>query len=850
MSGSLVATATTSFAIPGSVSLSFPNICPSGNSEQFIVRTRYTSCADPNVILITEDTITVNKTPSLNATTSVTDLNCTTGSSGSITVTIPPGSGVPPYQYSLNGGPLQSSNVFTGLATGNYTVYATDVNGCSTTLNITINRTGNLGVGFTSINAACSGVNTGSITLLPPSIYTPIQYSLNGGPPQTNNIFSGLAAGTYTINVTDAIGCTGSTNVTITQGAGISAIFGTTPTSCSGTNNGSIVVMASGGSLPYQYSINGGPLQSGNVFSGLAAGTYSIRVVDVNGCNASFSVTVNAGTPLNAAVTKTNVSCNGAADGTITVNISNGTAPYQYSLDSTTWQTSNTFTGLAPGTYTVYYRDNNACSNSQPVIITQPAVVAMTLTSQSLRCFGSNDGSITVTAIGGTIPYQYSINAFSSYQYGNVFNNLAAGTYTVDIRDLNGCTQAQTITITQPQAVSATISISDATCNGNGQMTFTPTGGVAPFSYSITGFPYQTSNTFNVASGGYNAFVLDANSCLAYYNNISVGVTNNLSITPAPDVTICEGTSTQLNANTNATQFSWTPATSLNNANIKNPVANPKSTTQYVVTATFGQCSGKDTIVVNVNPAPIPDAGPDVEICYGQAYTLQGSGGVQYIWTPPSTLSNGSLPDPLSTPPQTTTYSLQVIDSNGCSSLAPDQVVITVTPPIIVKTFPSDTVVFAGDKFQLLATSGATNYSWGPTAGLSNPFIPNPVLIVTTDVTFNIIATTAAGCRGDGTVTVKVFKGPEIYMPTGFTPNGDGKNDNFKPFTVGITKLNYFKVYNRWGQLLYSTATLNEGWDGRINGMDQQTGTFVWMVQGVARDGRVITKKGTVTLIR
>ena len=302
--------------------------------------------------------------------------------------------------------------------------------------------------------------------------------------------------------------------------------------------------------------------------------------------------------------------------------------------------------------------------------------------------------------------------------------------------------------------------------------------------------------------------------------------------------------------NTNATQFSWTPATGLSNANIKNPVANPKVTTQYIVTATYGQCSGKDTIVVNVNPAPIPDAGPDVEICYGQDYILQGSGGVQFIWTPSSTLSNGALPNPLSTPPQTTTYSLNVIDANGCSSLTPDQVVVTVTPPIIVKTFPSDTVVFSGDKFQLLATSGATNYTWSPPVGLSDPFIANPVLTVTSDITFTITAKTAAGCRGDGTVNVKVFKGPEIYMPTGFTPNGDGKNDIFKPFTVGITKLNYFKVYNRWGQLLYSTANLNEGWDGRIKGTDQHTSTYVWMVQGVARDGRVITKKGTVTLIR
>jgi gliding motility-associated-like protein len=87
-------------------------------------------------------------------------------------------------------------------------------------------------------------------------------------------------------------------------------------------------------------------------------------------------------------------------------------------------------------------------------------------------------------------------------------------------------------------------------------------------------------------------------------------------------------------------------------------------------------------------------------------------------------------------------------------------------------------------------------------------------------------------------------------MPTGFTPNGDGKNDIFKPFTVGIVKINYFRVYNRWGSLLYSTSNLNQGWDGRIGGVNQPTGTFVWMVQGEARDGKVITKKGTVTLIR
>jgi gliding motility-associated-like protein len=850
LGGTLVATATTSFAIPGSVGLTFNNICPSSNSEQFIVRTTYQSCSDPNGTLVYEDTITINKTVSLNATTNVTNLNCATGSTGTITVTVPPGNGVPPYQYSLNGGPLQSSNTFTGLAVGNYTVFATDINGCSSTLNVTVNRIGNLGVGYTSINSSCSGVNNGSITILPPSVYTPIQYSLNGGAPQTSNVFSGLAAGTYTISVTDAIGCTGSTTITITQGGNVTATGSMTPTSCSGSNNGTITVFASGGSLPYQYSLNGGTPQASNVFTGLTAGTYSIRVIDVNGCFTTFSITVSPGTPLNASVTRTDVLCYGESTGTITINISNGAPPYQYSLDNANWQTSNSFTGLAAGAYTVYYKDNNACSNSQTVNIFQSALLDVTASSINPRCFGNNDGAITANGLGGTSPYQYSLDNVN-WQTANTFNNLAAGLYTVYCRDINGCDTSMLLVIPQPPQIIASASTVNASCNGgaDGKIIVTASGGIGTLQYSIDGTNFQTSNVFNVLPGTYTVTIKDANNCSAS-QSITVGLTNNLSINPAPDVTICEGKSIQLNVNTNATQFSWSPAVGLSNAAIQNPVANPTTTTQYIVTANFGQCSGKDTIVVNVNAAPIPNAGPDVEICYGQDYQLQGSGGVQYIWNPPSTLSNGALPNPVSSPQQTITYSLMVIDANGCSSLVPDQMSVTVTPPIIVKANPKDTVVFAGDQFQLSVSSAATNFSWSPATGLSNPFSANPTLTVTSDITYNIIATTAAGCRGDGTVTVKVFKGPEIYMPTGFTPNGDGKNDIFKPFTVGITKLNYFKVYNRWGRLLYSTSNLNEGWDGRIGGVDQPTSTFVWMVQGVARDGKVITKKGTVTLIR
>ncbi len=144
-------------------------------------------------------------------------------------------------------------------------------------------------------------------------------------------------------------------------------------------------------------------------------------------------------------------------------------------------------------------------------------------------------------------------------------------------------------------------------------------------------------------------------------------------------------------------------------------------------------------------------------------------------------------------------------------------------------------------------------YSWSPSIGLSNPSISDPVVTagaIGDIVLYKVTASTIAGCKGEGYVTVKVYKGPDIYIPSGFTPNNDGKNDKFKPFPVGIKQINYFKVFNRWGQLLFSTSTLNDGWDGKYAGVEQSSGVYVWMVQGVTEDDKVITKKGTVALIR
>jgi gliding motility-associated-like protein len=339
---------------------------------------------------------------------------------------------------------------------------------------------------------------------------------------------------------------------------------------------------------------------------------------------------------------------------------------------------------------------------------------------------------------------------------------------------------------------------------------------------------------------------------------VVVGLTDNLTLSTIDPAPICEGSSVQLQVTSNGTSYSWSGGggSDLSGTTIANPVASPNTSTVYTITATLGNCTKSEQVTVNVIPAPIPDAGANGNICFGQNYQLQASGGAIYTWIPATYLDDASIANPRSVKPEKTiTYTLSVKDVNNCPSLITDEVTVNVTPPIQVFTSPVDTVVYAGDQFSLLAVIPGTDtsYTWTPSIGLSDPNISTPVVTAlnTGDVmTYKVTATTSAGCQGEAYVTVKVYEGPDLYIPTAFTPNNDGKNDVFIPFPVGIKQLNYFRVFNRWGQQLYFTKTLNQGWDGTMNGVQQGSGVYIWMAEAITENGIIINKRGTITLIR
>lgn len=787
-----IATATTATTVPGSLDISFSNICPASASEQYVVKTIYSSCIDPLVTIVIDDTITINRNPSLNATASSTNTVCG-APTGTIQVVVPTGLGVAPYTFVLNPGPSQ---------------------------------------------VVQAGVS-----------------------PMT---FNNVAQGTHTVVVTDASGNCNSTitNIMVSRTNDLTATTTPTATACPTSLDGSILVVPTNGSAPYTFLLNPGAItQTGATanFTGLSAGIYTIDVTDASGCLTNLPpVTITSGPSLTTTVNKTDVLCNASATGTITVTIPVvGTPPYQYSLDGVTWQGSNIFPGLIAGLYTAYYRESSGCQGSQPITITEPTALTASPAAVAVICNGQSNGIITVTSGGGIPPYQYSIDGGATWQGSNIFN-VPAGLYTVITRDVNNCTSSQPITVTQPATLSASSVNGAASCDGgnDGVITVTAIGGNTGYQYSIDGTTFQASNIFNVAPGGYTVTVKDNLGCSTTFP-ATVLLGSNFTMTKQTDATICESKSTQLALISNATQYTWTPSTGLSSTTVFNPVANPVVTTEYYVTATLGRCSDKDTVIVNVNAAPIPNAGTDGFICYGQTYPMQASGGSQYSWSPVTYLDNASLANPVSAAPKDFTYTLSIVsDINGCASLVTDQVFIDVTPPIKVKTFPYDSVGYSGDQFQLLAVpsdSDVINYSWSPTRGLSDPTIANPIVtvgIVGDVVQYRVVASTIAGCKGEGFVTVRVYKGPDIYVPTGFTPNNDGKNDRFTPFPVGIKSYKYFRVFNRWGQLIFSTSKLNDGWDGKINGRDQPGGVYLWMIDGVTKDDKKITKKGTITLIR
>ncbi|HQW83685.1 MAG TPA: gliding motility-associated C-terminal domain-containing protein [Ferruginibacter sp.] len=549
-------------------------------------------------------------------------------------------------------------------------------------------------------------------------------------------------------------------------------------------------------------------------------------------------------------------SCPSSGTGQISVTSPVG-ANIEYSADGTTWQTSPVF-NLPAGTYTILARViGSTCTGDTTVIITSPAAFFANAIKKDLICNGQNTGEVSFNPTGPLAPFEFSSDAGVTYQTSGTFSNLAANTYTFRIKNGNGCTKDTTIIITQPSLLIANSNTSQASCaNTDGSISINATGGTPLYNYSIdNGVTYQPGNIFSVAVGNYPAIkIKDANGCIANSNAI-VTLNDTMRLELGADSTICAGSNITLQPQTNpgTDVFKWSPAATLNTDTIKNPIATPVDTIKYYLIAQWGICQRTDSVVLNVLKKPVANAGSDTIICYKTNATLKGtatnlSGGVDYNWTPAATLASPNMPTTLATPDTTQQYYLTITDKYGCNFSVTDSVWVIMQAP--VNAFAgNDTNAIKGRPHQLMATGG-TNYLWSPAGPLNNPFIQNPLATLYNDTYFSVLVTDAIGCIASDDVFIKVYEGPMYYLPNSFTPNGDGLNDIFRPIPVGIRSTDYFRVFNRFGTLMYETRQWMQGWDGTLKGKPANSGTYVWMIKGIDKNGAVIEMKGTVILLR
>jgi gliding motility-associated-like protein len=336
-------------------------------------------------------------------------------------------------------------------------------------------------------------------------------------------------------------------------------------------------------------------------------------------------------------------------------------------------------------------------------------------------------------------------------------------------------------------------------------------------------------------------------------DSVQVRVLNNVSLSLMQDTTICLGDSVRLRLTGNAIQYQWSPTQQFRDARIMQPFVRPITPTVYRVRGTISNCFAEAELLVTPVPYPSAKAGTSQAICFGNSIMLNtDNAGDRIVWSPANSLSNANIPDPIASPVITTTYVMQVFENRGCPKPAIDTVRIVVEPPINLSV-TRDTNIVVGQPLQLNGT-GASRYLWIPATGLSDATIGNPTITFTQPreaMNYLLIGYNDAGCRDSLTVSIRVFaNGPSIYVPTAFTPNSDGLNELLKPTIAGMQQLTFFKVFNRYGELVFNSSIPYKGWDGIWKGQKQPSGHYVWMVQAIDYEGNVIKQKGTSMLIR
>jgi gliding motility-associated-like protein len=726
--------------------------------------------------------------PVINSITPV-HINCNAQCTGSIAI-----NATGATQFSIdNGATYQAINTFSNLCAGPYAIMVQDNFGCTATGNTTINQPAALNATTTQTNLVCANQCIGSVTATVNGGTTPYQYSIDNG--VTNSISStigALCAGPYTVLITDALGCTTTANVTITEPTPITLTIGVTNATCAGQCNGMINSIPAGGAGNFTYAWSPASL-GGSVplVSNVCAGTYGLTVTDANGCSLddnNIVVTAPAAVAIdNVAVT--NELCGNDCSGSITINASGATS---YSINNGgTFQGSNVFNNVCQGTYQIMIQDANNCTATETAIVTGPSPVSITSSGTATICIGQTV-AITSSAIGGVGGFNYFWDNGTNTQNINV-SPTSSMNYCVYAVDANGCQTNQVCELITLNPALSVIALSDQSiCIGS-------SADISALASGGNGGPY--TYTWNQGVG------------VGQMHNVSPNFTTTYTVT--------------------ATDNCGTPAATASVVVTVNTLPNISFSGDIL-----NGCAPVSTTFSDLN-VPV---GSQCLWSFGDGTTSTDCNVVNHVFTEPGCWDVAlSIITPEGCP---TSVSIN------------DYVCVFDYPNPNFEFGPQPTNVLNTTINFTNTSENAVSYIWSfDPAGVNgastatNPQFTFPPLAGTYEVC--LIAATVNGCLDTICQNVLIQEEFIVYVPNAFTPDGDAKNPTFFPVISGIDPMTYkFMIFNRWGELIFESAFPGQAWDGTHNGQICQQDVYVWKLEVTDYVNQSHQYIGHVTLIR
>lgn len=781
------------------------------------------------------------------------DISCNGLTDGTAKVNII--GGVAPHTISWSVSASTNDSIF-GLAAGNVMVTVTDADNCQVTDMITIIEPSPVSVNVTSTDVSCSGANDGTATAVAsggtpnPNVPSPndYNYSWNTIPQQNLQTAVFLGAGSYSVVVTDDNGCVATGSTTISASTQI--IVNTdsfSNVSCFGNDDGYIQVSVNGGVTPYTFTWSNALTTP--TAANLPPGNYDVTVYDADNCNVVESYVVTEPDSLKLFNNNTfDATCYDESDGVIDVSTSGGTLPYVYTWSNGTM--SEDLINVDAGAYILTVYDANGCVDILSAIINQPDEIDITFTSTDPSCFGDEDGTMSVSASGGTPNYIYTWSDFVMVQNRN---NVGAGLYSVFVRDLNNCIAIDSVRLSTAPEIIIEETVTGASCNGaqDGAINIDVAGGVPPYTY-LWSDGVTTEDRSNISGGVYTLTVTDQENCSAEITAI-VEEQGVLDMTLIGIDVRCQGDSdgrveAVISGGVPPFNFNWSVS------GVSANVLTGLSGGNYSLTLTDGNgCSAIDSVTIS-EPTALEIFVDSIvnATCFGGedgSVSLSASGG-----EPPyeySVFTNVFQSSSEFTDLSAGLYGAIVLDQNDC--FAQQDFTISENDPFEFN-FESIYFITRGSSIVLepeLSPEGLElTYSWSPTDGLSCIDCPNPEASPVLTTNYTVIGTDSLGCTYETTTSVYVKNEFEIFIPNAFSPNGDGNNDEFKLLDFGSVDHFEFKVFNRTGELVFQTEDITKTWDGTYKGKLLNPDVYVYHISGVYINTEEFDFQGSITLIK